>query len=163
MPEMRKLNRRLVLRAGLAAVGCSCVGGVSGGCSAIVGRSKTPTPPEGALKVEGEVALIDIDKVPSLAGAEASVKFEVPGLEDGQDPIKVLVVRLDERYEAFVNTCTHGGRELEFLPDVEQLRCVSVGHSEFDETGRTLSGPAQENLTLLSIQQRGRTLAISLT
>lgn len=162
MPEMRKLDRRLVLRAGLAAVGCSCVGGVASGCATFAGRSKTPTPPEGALKVEGEVALIDIDKVPSLTGVEASVKFEVP-LEEGQDPIKVLVVRLDERYEAYVNVCTHGGRELEFLPDGALLRCVSFGHSEFDETGKTLSGPAQENLTLLSIQQRGKTLAISLT
>ena len=153
-----RIERRELLRGSVAVAGCCCAGGGTG-CAAFTGKSKTPNVPSAALKVEGEVALIDLDKVPSLSGSTASVKFVI---EDGSDePVPVLVVRLEDRYEAYVNACTHGGREMEFLPKEQRLRCVSFGHSEFDIVGKTLSGPAQEDLSLLGVQKRGRTLAIS--
>lgn len=151
-----------MLRSGVAVAGCFCAGGIAAGCAAFTGKSKTPDVPAGAIKVEGDVALVDLDKVPSLSGSAASAKFEIAGTGTGDEPLRVLVVRVDGRYEAYVNACTHGGREMEYVPGEQTLRCVSFGHSEFDVSGKTLSGPAQENLTLLGVQQRGHTLAITL-
>ncbi len=68
----------------------------------------------------------------------------------------------DDRFDAFINRCTHRGKELEYRHDERRLRCVSFGHSEFDLEGRKLSGPARENLTKLAVTRSGDALEIAL-
>lgn len=151
-------TRRDILKAGGAVVSCGCAGiGVSG-CAMFSGISSTPTaPPEAARLVEGKL-VVDFARVPALAAVGGAVKLATP---DGKN--MVFIVRSgDTQFAAFVNRCTHGGRELEYQHEQRKLRCVSFGHSLFDLQGRRLGGPAKGDLTVLAITRTSDSLEIAL-
>ena len=75
----------------------------------------------------------------------------------------VLIVRTeDDRYLAFSNRCTHGGRKLDPVPGEPVLRCCSIGHSTFDLEGNLLSGPAKEPLHRYEVAAGDGDIVISL-
>jgi len=151
-------TRREILKAGGAALICTCVGAGVSACAMISGKSSTPAVPPEASHVSDSKLVIDLARVPELAVVGGSAKFVPAGSEK-----KLLIVRSgDNQFDVFINRCTHAGRELEYLRDEKRLRCVSFGHSEFDLQGRKLGGPAKGDLTKLAITRTGDSLEIAL-
>ncbi|MFW5656473.1 MAG: ubiquinol-cytochrome c reductase iron-sulfur subunit [Bacteroidota bacterium] len=78
--------------------------------------------------------------------------------------LKVIVVRKgDGTYLAFADSCSHGGRELNYDVEDEVLKCSSFGHSTYDMSGNVLSGPAPTKLKMFATQQQGEMLHITLS
>ena len=151
-------TRREILKAGGAALICTCAGAGVSACAMISGKSSTPAVPPEASHVSDSKLVIDLARVPELAVVGGSAKFVPAGSEK-----KLLIVRSgDNQFDAFINRCTHAGRELEYRHDEKRLRCVSFGHSEFDLQGRKLGGPAKGDLTKLAITRTGDSLEIAL-
>jgi len=150
-------TRRDILKAGGAALICTCAGVGVSACAMVSGTSGMPAVPPEASRVSDSKVVIDLARVPALAVVGGSAKF-VPA---GSDK-KLLIVRSgDNQFDAFINRCTHAGRELEYRHDEKRLRCVSFGHSEFDLQGRKLGGPAKGDLTKLPITRTGDSLEIA--
>jgi cytochrome b6-f complex iron-sulfur subunit len=155
-------KRRDFLKAGGGALICTCAGvgvGVgASGCAMISGTSSMPAVLPDAARVSDTKLVIDLARVPALAVVGGSAKW-VPA---GSDK-KVIIVRSGHnQFEAFINRCTHAGKELEYLHDEKKLQCVSFGSSEFDLEGRRLSGPAKGDLAKLAITRIGDSLEILL-
>ena len=149
-------TRRDFLMASSAGLACTCAG--LSGCAAVSGKSAMPAvAPEASRASDGKL-VIDLARVPALGAVGGSAKAVAPGTDK-----KICIIHPTEsHFEAFVNRCTHGGRELEYLHLEKRLRCVSFGHSQFDLEGRKLSGPAKGNLTRLPLSRTGDTLEISI-
>lgn len=64
-----------------------------------------------------------------------------------------------EKYTALWMQCTHQGAELQVFGD--KLQCPSHG-SEFDNEGRVINSPANQNLRKFPVTIDGNTLKISL-
>ncbi len=153
-----KQTRRDFLKAGGTVLICTCACVDASGCSMISGKSNMPKVPPDASRISDSKLVIDLARVPALAMVGGSAKL-VPA---GSDK-KVCIVRSDEnQFKAFINRCTHAGRELEYRHGEKKLRCVSFGHSEFDLEGRKLSGPAKGDLTKLAVTRTGDSLEIAL-
>jgi nitrite reductase/ring-hydroxylating ferredoxin subunit len=153
-----KQTRRDFLKAGGGVLICTCAGVGASGCTMISGKSEMPSVPPDALRVSDHKLVIDLARVPALAVVGGSARL----LPAGSDR-KVCIVRSgDNQFKAFINRCTHRGKELEYRHDEKKLRCVSFGHSEFDLEGRKLGGPAKGDLTKLTVTRTGDSLEIVL-
>ena len=151
-------TRRTFLKAGGGVLICTCAGVNEAGCSMISGKSNMPKVPPDASHVSDNKLVIDLTQVPALAVVGGSAKLVPTGSDK-----KVCIVRSDDNhFKAFINRCTHGGRELEYRHNEKKLRCVSFGHSEFDLEGRKLGGPAKGDLTKLAVTRTGDSLEIVL-
>jgi cytochrome b6-f complex iron-sulfur subunit len=151
-------TRRDFLEAGSAVMACACAAAGASACAVVSGRSAMPPVPPEALRLSDGKLVVDLARVPALGSVGGSAKLVSPGTET-----KVCIVRSAEsQFEAFVNRCTHGGRELEYRHEQRTLRCVSFGHSTFDLEGRKLGGPAKGNLTKLAVTRTGDSLQIAL-
>jgi len=126
----------------------------------ILGICETQPPADaGCWQVkEGQVE-IELARAPELSAPGGAVRLEGQGL-----PMRVLVVHgPDNRYLAFHNKCTHGGRRIDPLPGTDQVRCCSVSKSTFDYEGRVVSGPAKGPLTPFPVTAEGGALRIAIS
>lgn len=152
-------TRRDLLKAGGGALICTCVVGGVSSCAVFSGTSNMPVVPGEAFRVTNGRVVIEWARVPALAVVGGSAKWESPG---GGDK-KICIVRSGEnQFDAYVNRCTHGGKELEYLHDEKKLRCASFNHSEFDIEGRKLNGPAKGDLVKLAVTRSGDLLEIAI-
>ena len=150
-------TRRDLLKAGGAVLTCACAAAGLPACAAITGKSDMPAVPSEAIRLSDGKLVIDLTQVPALAAAGGAAKLVTPGTDN-----KICILRTaEDQFEAFVNRCTHGGRELDYRHGESKLRCVSFGHSEFDLEGRKLAGPAKGNLTRLAVTRTGDSLQIA--
>jgi Rieske Fe-S protein len=118
-----------------------------------------PSVPLEAARTLQNKLVIDLARVPSLAAVGGSAKWS----SSEADNKKVYIVRSGEaHFDAFLNHCTHLGRELEYRHDEKRLRCVSYGHSEFDMEGHVLGGPATGSLTKLRVEETNGSLEIAI-
>jgi len=135
---MTEIKRRGFL-AGTAAVAGACACG-AGACKMITGVGDTPAIPAGAYMVQDNKVQVALDKTPELAKVGGSVK-----IEDENLPTPIIIARTGDReYAAVSMKCTHGDRDLEYVHSDKKFRCVSFGHSEFNEDGELLKGPAEK-------------------
>jgi nitrite reductase/ring-hydroxylating ferredoxin subunit len=100
--------------------------------------TKPPADPD-AWSVQGNGIAVDLARVPELTQKGQGVRLENKGL-----PYRLLLIHGDDdRYYAFKNRCTHGGRRLDPVPGTRQVQCCSIGRSTYDYSGKVLSGPAK--------------------
>ena len=125
----------------------------------ILGICDTKPPADGGcFEVKGRRVEIDLARAPELAGRGGAIRLEGRGLAD-----RILVVHgLDDEYRAFVNRCTHMGRRLDPQPGKPGVRCCSIGHSTFDDSGKPLSGMGRRDLRTLAVEPGDGRLAIRL-
>jgi len=155
-----KLNRKEFIKVSGTAAVCACAGSSFNGCKMISGVSDTPEVKEEYYSKENNTVKLDLSKIPELNTVGNSVKLEIKG---DKDPIKILVARTgDSEYKSFSNSCTHGQREIEYIHGESMLRCVSFGHSEFETSGKVISGPAEKTLTLYKNKLKDTVLIIEL-
>lgn len=97
---------------------------------------------EDCWKYDGNVLKVDLTKVPELSNPGSAVR-----IEDKSLPERILVVHGDDnKWYAFKNKCTHGGRRLDPLKGEGQLECCSVGKSQFSYDGKLLGGSARKDI-----------------
>jgi Rieske Fe-S protein len=153
------MKRSEFLKSGGALVVCACGSSMIHGCKAITGNSDTPPVPENAYEMTEGGLMMDIQKIPELTSVGGSVKLELADRE-----LKIIVAKTGENtFVALRDQCTHGGRELEFNPDQSVFRCVSFGHSKFDQEGIVVKGPAKANLDVFETTLIENELQIDLT
>ena len=109
--------------------------------------------------VKNEIVRVDLNKADFLKSVNTAVKINYT-LGKKKSKLKVLIIHSNSGYKAFENRCTHGGMELKYLTDTEELRCTSFGHSRFDLNGNVRKGPASKNLKILKLSQEDQSLII---
>lgn len=138
---IERTRRRFLTDAGVVVLGTACGCSLTG-CKMISGVGDTPELAVEHYSVDGQDLTIALEAIPELSVVGGSVKITGEQLPD-----PLIIARVAEREYAVVSLrCTHYGRELEYLPDQQVFRCVSLGHSEFAQDGALLSGPAEEPL-----------------
>jgi Rieske Fe-S protein len=145
--------------AGLV-IGCTCGAGINS-CTMFSGISNTPVAPADSYHISPENVLeINLSKLPELSNKGGSVKLTIN--PDGQEK-KLLVFNTGRnKYKTFLNSCTHGGQELEYKHNKNIVQCVSFGHSKYDLQGNVLSGPAPEPVLIFETTTKNGQLHIQL-
>ena len=103
-------TRRDFLKAGSGILICTCTGVGASACETITGKSNVPSVPTEAFRVSGNKLVIEIARVPVLTVVGGSAKW----ISSQAGDKKVYIVRTGEtQFDAFINHCTHLGRELD--------------------------------------------------
>ena len=124
------------------ACGCSLLS-----CKVITGIGDVPELPLDFYRIEGDELNIALEGIPELARVGGSVKVTSKQLSD-----PLIIAHVSEgKYVVASVRCTHWGRELEYLPEAQKFRCVSLGHSEFSTDGSLLKGPAERPLRIYEV------------
>lgn len=154
------LNRRQFLKSMGIATACTCTGvPLLNSCSMLQGISKLPVLPDDSYTIEDGRIVISIKKYPDLTQSGTAVKFTAVK-SNGSEQKVVLLHNNEGEFLAFSDNCTHADRELNFLPEKQELQCSSFGHSRFDLDGNVLKGPAKNNLAGFSVISEKQKLII---
>ena len=117
--------------------------GMVGILKALLGKCETKELDPGLWSIENGVVRVKLGEVDELAIKGGAVYLQGRGLD-----IPILIVRTeDDRYLAFANKCTHGGRKIDHVPSESRLRCCSLGHSNYDYNGNVVKGMAKRPIT----------------
>lgn len=152
-------RRDFIKTAGAATLVCACGLSVNS-CSMFSGVSSTPELPPESFSLDNNTVTIDIKKAIELekVGYSAKLKFGPEYKET-----KMIIAHVsDEQYLCYENKCTHGGREIEYMPQEKAFQCVSFGHSSFSIDGKVTGGPAKGPLKQFNISKVGNELIIAL-
>lgn len=136
-------RRRFIAGTGKVIVGTAC-GCSLLSCKMISGIGDVPELSPTRYRIKADELSIALDGVPELSRVGGSVKITSSQLSD---PLIIAHVTEGEYVVASVR-CTHWGRELEYLPEEREFRCVSLGHSKFSTDGSRLKGPAKKPLRI---------------
>jgi len=150
------MKRSDFLKAGGAIMVCTCGSSVLYGCKAITGNSDTPLLPDNSYTIKQNNIILDTNKIPELAQIGGSVKLQLSDRD-----LKIIVAKTGENiFVALPDRCTHGDRELEYYHDKSIFRCVSFGHSRFDQNGNVVKGPAKVDLEVYKTSLNNDELSI---
>lgn len=154
---MMTVNRRQFLRLAGATAACMCVGALgTSGCSS-KSASNTPPAPEGSYWIRDGKVTMSLPQVEMLAPVGGAVKLALNA--GGLDRKIIIVHSADAEYRAFTDSCTHNGKELNYLHEEGRLACCGRS-SQFDLDGNVLRGPAETPLRQYSLWQTGEELVI---
>jgi len=103
--------------------------------------------------------VVDLDRVPELAGPNRSVRLE---RKKGLSHRLLIIHTNDDRYYAFKNRCTHAGRRLDPVPGTQRVQCCSIGRSAYDYSGKVLAGPAKRSVDAYTVRIEDRNLIIEI-
>jgi len=132
--------------------------GIIGIFKALVGKCETKELAPGLWSLENGVVRVKLGEVTDLAVKGGAVYLQGKGLE-----IPILIVRTeDDRYFAFNNKCTHGGRKIDHVPGESRLRCCSIGHSTYDYDGNVIKGMAKGPIAKYETEISGADLIVRL-
>ena len=102
---------------------------------------------EGCWTFDNGKIVVDLARAPELAEKNEAIRLEKKNL-----PERVLVIHgNDGEYHAFRNSCTHGKRRLDPIPETQQVQCCSIGKSVFDYNGKLMSGSAKDDIAIYDI------------
>ena len=125
---------------------------------AILGICETKQLDDRLWALEDGSIRIKLGQVSQLSAEGGAVYLKGKGLEK-----PVLVVRVEgNKYLAFENKCTHGGRKIDNMAGEHKLKCCSISHSTFDYDGNVLSGPASGPLAKYDVEMDGEELIVKL-
>ena len=154
------MERREFIKLTGATVVCMCAGVL--GASGCGGKptSDTPCAPVGSYRMEDSRLIVALSAVEDLHAVGGVVKFTLSG--EGDSERKVIVVHVaDKEYRAFADSCTHNGKELNYLHAEGKLACCGRS-SQFDLAGNVIKGPAEDALVRYPLWQEGEELVIEI-
>jgi nitrite reductase/ring-hydroxylating ferredoxin subunit len=153
------MNRNHFLKSGGMLLACACGSPLLNGCKAITGNSDTPLLIENRYEVSGRFIILDLSEIPELNQEGSAVKLNLPSHD-----LKMIIAKTGkETFVALRDQCTHGGREMEYIPGESVFRCVSFGHSKYDAAeGNVLKGPAKSKLEKFAASLTGERLEIKI-
>jgi Rieske Fe-S protein len=157
---MRVISRREFIKLTGATALCTCAGAGISGCSNSAGVSGIPLAPEGSYQREGDRVVVSLAAAEQLNPVGGAVRLAVDG--EGEEGLKLVIIHLaGEDFRAFADSCTHNGKELNYLPGDSKLRCRS-GKSHFDLEGNVLKGPAESALLVYPAYRQGDRLVLEI-
>ena len=113
---------------------------------------------EGCWTFDNGKIVVDLTRAPELSAKNEAIRLEKKNLLE-----RVLVVYgNDGEYHAFKNSCTHGKRRLDPIPETRQVQCCSVGKSVFDYSGKLISGSAKEDIVIYNVVVEDGKLVIAI-
>ena len=116
---------------------------------ALLGKCDTRPLPGDCWSIEGADVRVKLSQMPQPLPMGGAVYLAGDRLSE-----PLLLVRTEEdRYLAFINRCTHGGRKIDPVPGKPLLRCCSLGHSIYDYNGMNISGPAKGPIVKYEVEQ----------
>jgi cytochrome b6-f complex iron-sulfur subunit len=116
---------------------------------ALLGKCDTRPLASDYWTIEGANVRVKLSQMPDPLPLGGAVY-----LEGGKLSEPLLLFRTqDDKYLAFVNRCTHGGRKIDPMPNKPLLRCCSLGHSIYDYDGNKITGPAKGPLVKYDVEQ----------
>ncbi len=117
--------------------------GIVGILKALLGRCETKELDPRLWSIENGMVRVKLSEVAELGVGGGAVYLQGKGLD-----MPILIVGTeDNRYLAFANKCTHGGRKIDHVPGESKLRCCSIGHSTYDYNGNVVKGMAKRPIT----------------
>ena len=154
------MNRRRFIKLTGTTVLCMCAGALgTSGCAAN-STSDTPAMPTGSFRLEGGRILVGLSEVEGLGSVGGAVKLALK--DEGGDELKIILVRPgDADYRAFADSCTHNGKELNYLHEERKLACCGRS-SQFDLAGNVIRGPAETRLPRYRLWREDGRLVIEL-
>jgi len=125
---------------------------------ALMGKCETRQLDPTLWSLENSQIRLNLGQVTELATKGGAVYLQGKGLDK-----PVLIVRTeDDRYLAFANACTHGGRKIDHVPGESRLRCCSVGHTTYDYDGNVIKGLAKGPIAKYETEVTGTDLIVRL-
>jgi len=125
---------------------------------ALMGKCETKELDPSLWSLENGQVRVSLGQVTELAAKGGAVY-----LQDKELDKPVLIVRTeDDRYLAFANKCTHGGRKIDHVPGELKLRCCSVGHTTYDYDGNVIKGMAKGPIAKYETEVMGTDLIVKL-
>jgi nitrite reductase/ring-hydroxylating ferredoxin subunit len=132
--------------------------GIMGFINSLRGKCDTKPLDAQSWSHEGGTVRVKLGQASELSTRGGAVYLEGQGLDK-----PVLVVRTDDdKYAAFANKCTHGGRKLDPVSGQQVLRCCSLGHAQYDYDGKVIKGPAKESISRYQTEVSDGDLVIKL-
>jgi Rieske Fe-S protein len=153
---MTTVNRRVFIKLAGMTAACVCAGVGTSGCSGKA-VSDTPSAPAGSYRIQDGRVHVALPQVEALAPVGGAVKLAV--CQGGSERKIIIVHSTDGEYRAFADSCTHNGKELNYLHEEGRLACCGRS-SQFDLEGRVLKGPAETALQRYSLRQVGDELVV---
>lgn len=154
------MERREFIKWTGATVVCMCTGVL--GTSGCAGKpaSDTPCAPVGSYRMRDGRVIVALSAVEDLQAVGGAVKFTLS--DEGGSERKLIVVHVaDVEYRAFADSCTHNGKELNYLRAEGKLVCCGRS-SQFDLAGNVIKGPAEDTLLRYHLFQDGEELVIEI-
>ncbi len=156
---MKTVNRREFIKLAGATAACMCAGVLgTNGCSG-GSISDTPAAPVGSYSIKDGRVAVALSQVEALAPVGGAVKLAM--IVGGSDRKVIILHSAAEDYRAFADSCTHNGKELNYLHEDGKLACCGRS-SQFDLDGNVLKGPADTALLQYSLWQEGEELVIEI-
>ncbi len=123
-----------------------------------MGKCDTNELDPGLWRLEDGTVRVKLSDATDLSMKGGAVYLQGEGLET-----PVLIVRTDDdRYLAFANKCTHGGRKIDHVASESKLRCCSIGHSTYDYDGNVIKGAAKGPIAKYQTEVSGSDLVVRL-
>ncbi|GEM_PF-5541363 len=118
-----------------------------------------PALPGSSVQLKAQTLSIDLRLVPELRKTGGAVKYA-----DEARKLKLIVAQTGkDTFHAWSGVCTHGGVQLSYSHRHQTALCTSVGHSEFDQQGNVVRGPAPKPLKVYEVRRLKHVLQILLT
>jgi Rieske Fe-S protein len=154
------MDRRGFIKLTGTTIVCTCFGALgTSGCAAKP-ASDTPSAPAGSYRINNGRVIVALPELEGLTTVGGAVKLALNG--EGGSELKVIVLHSgDEDYRAFADSCTHKGKELDYLHKERKLACCGRS-SQFDLAGNVIRGPAEDALLRYRLRQEGEELVIEL-
>jgi Rieske Fe-S protein len=148
--DTKNYTRREFLSTSSAYGAAAVVMGSAAGAKILAMSKSTPVPMKAIL--------IDVSKPEYSALTKTGQALKIPNPHDTKKPI--IVSRISEtEVVAFSSKCTHWGCEVE-LPINNVIIC-NCHHSEFDNSGKVLKGPAKKDLFRFSASLNGNLITLT--
>jgi nitrite reductase/ring-hydroxylating ferredoxin subunit len=154
-------NRREFIKQVGIATACTCAGiTMISGCSMIKGVSDTAEIPQEYFHFSDHKLTIDLTGCDCLKPVGGAGKLSI----EADEKIKILIVHYEQgEFKVFSDSCTHGGRELNYNHKEAILQCSSFGHSTFRfNDGNVIKGPAEASLKIYPAEKEDNRLVVML-
>ncbi len=158
-----KTNRRDFVKKALITSAYTCIGVATlNSCSMVKGISETQELPNEAYQLKNKQLLVSLKQEHVLPIGEAA-KLKI-STKDSKKDLKLIIVHIDKsKYKVFKDSCTHGGKELNYNHTERNLQCSSFGHSVFKLDGAVIKGPAKKALKQFNTKIEQDSLIVFLT
>ena len=153
------INRRTFITTSTALAAGICVCGLEG-CFLFPSEGNTPKilPQSYEIHEHEKKLIIFMELAPELRNAGTAVKIIDSRLNDS-----IIIVNTGVKgFRALSIKCTHNGFEVEYKPDDNIFRCISVNHALFSCDGEVLSGPTEKTLAIYPVEVTNDKLMISI-
>ncbi|MGK7396240.1 MAG: ubiquinol-cytochrome c reductase iron-sulfur subunit [Candidatus Cyclobacteriaceae bacterium M3_2C_046] len=155
----KKLRRRALLKKYIKLIPLSCMKWNIIFNDYSVNCCYTPPLDPACFKLNGQELVINLNKSGSLQNPGQAASFKHENL-----PVDIIIIHLElGKFAVLSRSCTHAGREVNFVKERNLVQCHNFSHSTFSTRGEVIKGPASQPLKNYNTQLRDQQLTIFLS